>query len=392
MPKVAIVECHGYPEASAAVGKAVELLGGAGKIIPRGGMVLIKPNLLVSQPPEKGLTTHPSLIEAVAKLCLEAGAGRVVVAENPIPIEKGRDVFPRTGAEKAAKRAGAEVCYLDESPYETVDIPGAKVLRRARIPKMLLEADAIIDMPKMKTHLHTTITVGIKNMMGILPPEQKLMYHREDIHQKLVDIIKIAKPRLTVVDAVQAIEGSAMMGKIVDMSLVIAGTDVVATDAVAAAVMGFDPSQIRHIQIADHEKVGVGDLSKIDVVGEPVKSVKRVFAPPDLRLIGAFEGVDVVVGGACIGCLAMTRNSLNALQASGDVGRRRIFLALGVDPALGEEPAENVFLIGDCAIFSCKNTRLRGAVAIPGCPPLGIRDIVPVVQRRVRSQRRAENA
>jgi hypothetical protein len=277
------------------------------------------------------------------------------------------------------------VCYLDESPYETVDIPGAKVLRRARIPKILLEADAIIDMPKMKTHLHTTITAGIKNMMGILPPEQKLMYHREDIHQKLVDIIKLAKPKLTVVDAVQAIEGSAMMGRIVDMNLVIAGTDVVATDAVAAAVMGFDPSQIRHIQIADHEKIGVGDISKIDVVGESIESVKRVFAPPDLRLIGAFEGVDARVGGACIGCLAMTRNSLNALSGSGDIGRKRLVVALGVDPPLGDEPTDLVFLIGDCAVSSCKNLRLRGAVPILGCPPLGVRDVVPVVQKRIRS-------
>ena len=385
MSRVAVVRCDGYGKARVSVRKAVDLLGGIRGVFRRGDTVLIKPNLLVSQPPEKGLTTHPSLIEAVARLCVEAGAGRVIVAENPIPIERGRDVFAATGAEEAARRAGAEVCYMDESPYETVDIPGAIALRRARIPRVLLDADAIISMPKMKTHLHTTITAGIKNMMGILPAEQKLMYHREDIHQKLVDIIKVAKPKLTVVDAVQAIEGSAMMGKIVNMNLVIAGTDVVATDAVAAAVMGFDPGQIRHIQIADYERVGVGDLSRIEVVGESIGFVKRPFAPPDLRLVGAFEGVDARVGGACIGCLAMTRNSLNALGASGDIGRKRIVVALGVDPPLGDEPTDTVFLIGDCAVSSCKNLRLQGAVAILGCPPLGVRDIVPVVQRKIKS-------
>jgi len=187
-----------------------------------------------------------------------------------------------------------------------------------------------------------------------------------------------------VVDAVEAIEGSAMMGRIVNLGLIIAGADVVATDAVVAAVMGFDPGQIRHIQIADYDQVGVGDLSRIDVVGESIESVKRPFAPPDLRLIGAFEGVDARVGGACIGCLAMTRNSLNALSASGDIGRKRLVVALGVDPPLGDEPTDPIFLIGDCAVSSCKNLRLRGAVPILGCPPLGIRDVVPVVQKRIR--------
>jgi uncharacterized protein (DUF362 family) len=135
---------------------------------------------------------------------------------------------------------------------------------------------AVISAAKMKTHMATKVTLGMKNMFGLLPDKFKGKFHMNGISKVVVDINTVIKPALTVIDGFVAMEGRGPTdGTPVKMDLIIAGKDVVATDATAARVMGFDPHEISHIRTAAQK--GLGNIDNIEIVGSKLEDVKRVF-------------------------------------------------------------------------------------------------------------------
>ena len=140
----------------------------------------------------------------------------------------------------------------------------------------LVTESAIISAAKLKTHSGTIVTLGMKNMFGLLPDKFKAKYHAQGISKVIVDINSVLRPALTVVDGFVGMEGSGpSRGDPVQMDTVIAGTDPVATDATAARIMGFDPHTISHIRRA-HEK-GIGEIDNIEVVGDGIEAVTKIF-------------------------------------------------------------------------------------------------------------------
>jgi uncharacterized protein (DUF362 family) len=154
-------------------------------------------------------------------------------------------------------------------------IPNGEALKSITVPRLVTES-AIISAAKLKTHSSTGVTLGMKNMFGLLPDKNKGKYHLKGISKVIVDINTVLKPTLTVVDGFVGMEGSGPVdGEPVQMNLIIAGTDTVATDATACRVMGIDPHEIKHIRKA-HEK-GLGNIDDIQVLGEKLETVTRPF-------------------------------------------------------------------------------------------------------------------
>jgi len=345
---------------------AIEITGGFGKAVEGADTVVIKPNLLVAVPPDMHLTTDPHITASLVELVKESGVKRVIVAEGPALIHKGREVFRVTLTEKFCSRAGAEIAYLDESEHVEVDIPDANIMRKTRIPKLILESDALITVPKMKTHWLCGVTLGIKNLVGVIPLSERMRGHREDIHQRIVDILRLVKPDFAVIDGLVAMDGQGpRCGNLVKMSTVIAGCDAVSVDTVACAVMGIEPSEIAEIRLANAQGLGVGELGRIAVKGERVESVKKAFKRASRDIAGVFPNVESYLGGACKGCLGFTRATLDALNLTGDLqksGRISLIMGFGLKD-LPEDLNGTVIVIGDC---TCEHAA-RGTF-IKGCP------------------------
>jgi uncharacterized protein (DUF362 family) len=156
-----------------------------------------------------------------------------------------------------------------------IPVPGCETLGSITVPRIVTES-AVISAAKLKTHTSTKVTLGMKNMFGLLPDKFKGKYHMNGISKVIVDINTVIKPALTVIDGFVAMEGRGPSdGDPVKMDLIIAGKDVVATDATAARVMGFDPMEISHIRTA--YKKGLGNINDIEIVGSKLEEVKREF-------------------------------------------------------------------------------------------------------------------
>jgi uncharacterized protein (DUF362 family) len=143
------------------------------------------------------------------------------------------------------------------------------------VPRIVTES-AIISAAKLKTHMSTKVTLGMKNMFGLLPDKFKGKYHAKGISKVVVDINTVLKPALTLIDGFVGMEGrDPTDGTPVKMDLIIAGKDVVATDATAARVMGFEPMEISHIRRAYAK--GLGNIDNIEIVGSKLEDVRQVF-------------------------------------------------------------------------------------------------------------------
>jgi len=192
---------------------------------------------------------------------------------------------------------------------------------------LVLEADVFITVPKMKAHLFTEVTLDLKNQQGIFLWGDKQRAHRTDLDQKFPDLYKVVKPSLAIVDGIWAIQGQGPapfreVDVIKDMNTIITGKDSVAVDAVASAVMGFDPFEVRTTRIAHQEGLGEADLRNIEIKGKRIEEVRRIFrrADPDPR--GVYPNVNVYANGACSGCLSSIRFLLDLMDGLGILEER----------------------------------------------------------------------
>ena len=237
--------------------------------------VLIKVNFICDKTWDTGATTDPLVVEAIISKIRDLPV-KVYVVESDATMTNADTAFERTGMKAMCERNGVEWLNLRRvKDLVKLEVPGGEALKTLTIPRIVAES-AIISAAKLKTHTNTTVTLGMKNMFGLLPDKFKGKYHLKGINKVIVDINTVLKPALTVIDGFVGMEGSGPIdGTPVQMNLIIAGTDVVATDATASRIMGIDPHNIKHIQGA-YEK-GLGNINDIEVVGEKIETVKREF-------------------------------------------------------------------------------------------------------------------
>jgi len=180
------------------------------------------------------------------------------------------------------ERNGAKFLNLHhEKDKIKISIPDCETLKNITVPRIVTES-AIISAAKMKTHMATKVTLGMKNMFGMLPDKYKAKFHMNGISKVVVDVNTVIKPRLTIIDGFVAMEGRGPTdGDPVKMDLIIAGKDVVATDATGARAMGLDPHEISHIRTAAEK--GLGNIDNIEILGSRLEDVQRTFKPAKLH-------------------------------------------------------------------------------------------------------------
>jgi uncharacterized protein (DUF362 family) len=250
---------------------AMAPIGGMGRFVKKGQRVVIKANIAWARTPEQACTNNPELLSALIKMCYEAGAKRVAVWDHT--CDNYQFTFSRSGLKETAQKAGADIFSgHGHNVYKQVEVPKGKKLKTVEVLRDVLETDVFINFPLPKHHFATELTLGLKNLIGIVWDMEQ--FHKIDLHQCIADINTVRKPDLVVVDAIRILttNGPKGPGKTEDIGEVIASTDIVATDAYSATFFKhpktgkpFKPEEIKFVKSAYDLGLGQIDLSKIRV-------------------------------------------------------------------------------------------------------------------------------
>lgn len=287
--EVSVVRCAGYERERVleAVRRSVDLNGGIHSFIRPGERVLLKPNLLKAAAPEMAVTTHPEIVRAVIRLVHEAGAV-AVVGDSP-GFGDLRRVCEKTGILNVIEEEGARLADMDD----VVQIRNKGQFHYFEIARAVHEADAVINLPKLKTHGMMTITGALKNLFGCIPGKRKVQWHfksgvnRDAFARMIVELCFLIKPRLTIMDAVVGMEGNGPgSGDPRQIGVVIAGQDPAAVDVISGVVINADPRLLYTLRAAADACLGETDPGRIAVRGEKPEdvAVKGFRFPPQEHL------------------------------------------------------------------------------------------------------------
>lgn len=288
--QVFAVPCADYAGAEAALRETVARMGGMERFVRPGERILLKANLLRPAPPESAVCTHPAVVEAIATMVKEAG-GTPWIADSPGgALQKEsvlRGLYEKTGMAQAARQAGAELCVNPAS--RLVDLPEGRVLRQAEIIAPALDADGIFDLCKMKTHVFMGMTGAVKNSFGLIPGLTKVGFHgshpsKAQFAQVLLDLIGFMKPRLSVMDAVLAMEGEGpgASGTPRPVGLLLLSDSPLALDVIAGEIMGLPRSSNPILLAAEARGLTPTRWEDIELVGARLEDLRI----PDYKFPG----------------------------------------------------------------------------------------------------------
>jgi len=244
--------------------EAIASLGGMGRFISRGDLVLIKPNIGWDRTPELAACTNPEVVKALVELSFQAGAKEVIVMDNS--INQVQRCYVRSGIAAAAKEAGAKVPFPNPNHLKKMNLKG-EWLGEWEIFTDFVEADKIINVPIAKTHSLSRLTMGMKNWLGAIGGSRNQLHQKID--QAMIDLAAFFKPRLTVLDAYRIlIRNGPQGGRVSDTKLqktVVAGVDYVAVEAVGATFFEIKPEELPYLRIANQKGFGEIDLEKLRI-------------------------------------------------------------------------------------------------------------------------------
>ncbi|TVQ92471.1 MAG: DUF362 domain-containing protein [Bacteroidetes bacterium] len=246
--------------------RAMREMGGMSQWVKAGQTVIVKPNIGWDVVPERAANTNPELVAAVVRHCLEAGASRVTVFDHT--CDNWQRSYRNSGIEAAARDAGARIVPGNfERNYRDVTIPGAVRLTEAKVHEQIMDNDVFINVPVLKHHSSTTLTIAMKNLMGIV--WDRRFWHRNDLHQCIADFCLYRKPDLNIVDGMLVMTRNGPRGTstadLVRKNSLLVSSDVVAVDAASALIFGEQPQNVGYMRIAQEMGIGSLDLSQLNI-------------------------------------------------------------------------------------------------------------------------------
>jgi len=224
----------------------------------------VKPNIGWDRTPEYAATTNPEIVGAVVRLCLDAGAKKVKVFDHP--VSDARRTYRQSGIAAAASAAGAEVSFTDDRKFREMRI-GGETLKTWPLYTEAVEADKLINIPIAKVHGTSRLTLGMKNLMGVMGGWRGRIHQRID--GSLVDLAAFVKPSLVIIDAVRILTANGPVGgdlaDVRRLDTVVAGADQVAADAFGATLFGLKPADIGCVRLGEQSGLGKADLDRLNI-------------------------------------------------------------------------------------------------------------------------------
>ena len=248
------------------VRRTLSALGGMERFVPKGAKVVIKPNICVGYHEYNyAATTNPWVVGALVKLCMEAGAGTVSVMDYPFggPAEQA---YAKSGIEEQVRAAGGEMAAMPQFKFVSTEIPKGVDMQQCDIFDDVLNADVLINVPIAKHHSLARLTLGMKNLMGVICDRPSIHHN---IGQRLADLTSRVYPTLTVIDAVRILMANGPTGGNLDdvrkIDTVIASPDIVAADSYASTLFGLQPDELAYIQAGTAMGLGRSELGTLRI-------------------------------------------------------------------------------------------------------------------------------
>jgi len=344
----------------------------------RGKSVLIKPNAGRKVPPGMGITAHPQAVEAVIDLMLEKGASKVAVGESPILGVKTMEAFESTGIGAIARKKGVPLIDMDARKPVIREVRNGRVLDTLRFCADIYDFDMIVSVPVAKAHMHTQVSLGIKNMKGCLWRKEKVRLHQlqykkgtsfpeKTLDSAIADMTSLLLPDLTVLDAYVGMEGMGpSSGEQVKSDFALASFNALAADRIGCELMGVDFEAVPHLTLIRDLKII--SLEGLAVVPADYLRFRRPFRKPPSKIDIAFPGIVIHDKGACSACLSTVLLFLKRFaREMGDYVLKDGKLHIAMGPDSSGFP-EGTLLIGNCT----SPNRKKGNF-VPGCPPVASR-------------------
>ncbi len=339
--------------------------------------ILIKPNAARLATPGSGITTHPLVVSAAIDHLREKGARDIVIGEGCLVGVDARAAFEKTGLREISEAKKVPLMDLDQcGPMERL-IPDGKLLKKVKVSSALTRFDWIVSIPVMKTHMHTRVTLCIKNMKGALWRREKARLHqlRSDDKKKegyrsldlaIAEVATLLMPDLAIIDGTTGMEemGPAY-GKPKKMGTVIVSSQALSADAVASRLMGFPPESIPHLKLCFERGLGEIRLPNISVIPKNYLKWESPFEPPPSQFSIPYPDVKVYDEGACSACLSSLIVFLKKYHSTLTpyyLDDKKIHIGIGKH--LDRCP-EGTLLIGNCT-----SKKKKHGIFIQGCPPV----------------------
>ncbi len=244
----------------------IAALGGIRTFVKPNQTVVVKPNIGWDAPPERAADTNPELVGIIVKRCLEAGAKKVMVFDNT--CDEWTSCYKNSGIERAVKENGGQIVSGKvEGNYHPVDIPKGKILKNTKVHELILESDVFINVPVLKNHGGATMSLAMKNLMGIV--WDRGYYHANNLQQCIADFVTFRKPDLNIVDGYRVMKRNGPRGvsvaDVATMKYQLLSSDIVAIDTAATKIFGMEPERVRHITIAEEMGLGTTNLDSLNI-------------------------------------------------------------------------------------------------------------------------------
>lgn len=354
MGKVSIVKTNNGIKS--ALINALDLIGGLEKYIQHNDYVMLKPNLNGTEG-----VTNLELVESIIQLLLDYGVRRLVIGESTFGNQQMTDMFfNKTGYSELARKYSIDLINLNKSEIIEVDVKKPLMLDKIKIAKEVFEVDKIINIPIMKVHYATGITLSMKNLKGLLVREEKRHFHEVGLDKTIVDLNNTIKPSLNIVDCISCMERLGPRGgDIVNLNLILAGENSAEVDYIGSQIMGYGLDEVKHLQIyIDGNNI---DLNAIEIAGESVADVKYNFKKVSMENIIP-KGINVKNINACCSCMNALLLSCQFLEKeiTKDIN---VYLGSKIDDNMHDDDSIKI------AFGNCCNENIKYDKVIRGCPP-----------------------
>lgn len=367
--KKAVVAIAKEPTVQESVTKVFDLLGGVTNMIKRGETVILKPNAGHAEGPDTAVCTSPETLRAVIRQVKKAQPSRIIVAESAAIGCDTMECFEVSGQADVAREEGVELYDIKaEKDLVNVAVRGYKSnIKRCKIPRLLLEADHIINLPIMKAHASMVFSCALKNIKGTVQDQVHSQMHQQNLTMAMMDVWWAVRPDINIVDAINVASGySPHTPTPLEVGIIMGSYDPVALDLIACDVVGIDTNQVDYFRAADEAGLGTTNRDKIEVVGEQVKDVYRKMWIPYLgNMADRWPEYDIRCEGACSSCQALLALNMETLKALGIYEENSDkTIVVGPRNTIPDKPKDKIILHGNCT----KRFADKG-MWIPGCPP-----------------------
>ena len=357
---------------------ALNHLGGVKSLIKKGTTVVVKPNAGHVGGPETGINTSPAVVSAVIKSIQQANPKKIILAESSAIGCDTMECLEASGIKKAAEEAGVDDIRDIKSDKDLIkkEIENPRsAIKHIDLPRFLLEADHIVNVPIFKSHVSMVFTCALKNIKGVVQDMVHVVMHLTNLAAAMMDQWSVVQADLSIADLIRPMEGfGPHSGTTVDFGCIVASQDPVALDATVCRMIDLDIDSVDYFQAAIERGIGNSDEDKIEIRGNSIKEVFKPLYLPYLEGFGAWPEYNIHVERACSSCqglLAFTMSKLKSLNEYDKNAGIDIVVGKKRDIPEGTSFGKDLILMGECTNSLKNKIEEAGETClhIGGCPP-----------------------